>query len=123
VRLDVLRLSGEAEVQCLVSTEEESFIYNKKVNHLATIQEHYMILKAIENGVSEQCIAKAPNVNVMRIRQKVSLLDGICPKAVELLKNRLIAPAAFRIFNKRMKPLRQVEVAELLIAAGAFSMS
>jgi hypothetical protein len=121
VRLDVLRLSGETEALCLISTEDESFIYNKKVNRLATIQEHYMILKAIENGVSEKRIAKALNVDVAQIRQKVNLLDGICPEAVELLKNKHVAPGAFKIL-KKMKPLRQVEVGELLVAAGNFSM-
>jgi hypothetical protein len=121
LRLDVLKQSGASEVRCIMSTEQESFIYNKKVNHLATIQEHYMILRAIENGVSEQRIAKALNVNVASIRKKANLLDGICPEAVELLKTKHIVPGAFRIL-KKMKPLRQVEVAELLVAAGNYSM-
>jgi len=121
LRLDVLKLNGATEARCIVSIEEEGFTYNKKVNHLATIQEHYMILRAIENGVSEQRIAKALNVNVSQIRKKVNLLDGICPEAVELLKNKQIAPGAFKVL-KKMKPLRQVEVAELLVAAGNFSL-
>jgi ParB-like chromosome segregation protein Spo0J len=121
LRLDVLKQNGATEARCIVSIEEEGFTYNKKVNHLATIQEHYMILRAIENGVSEQRIAKALNVNVSQIRKKVNLLDGICPEAVELLKNKQIAPGAFKVL-KKMKPLRQVEVAELLVAAGNFSL-
>ena len=121
LRLDVLKQNGATDARCIVSIEEEGFTYNKKVNHLATIQEHYMILRAIENGVSEQRIAKALNVNVSQIRKKVNLLDGICPEAVELLKNKQIAPGAFKVL-KKMKPLRQVEVAELLVAAGNFSL-
>ncbi|MCC6363036.1 MAG: ParB N-terminal domain-containing protein [Bryobacterales bacterium] len=121
LRLDVLKQNGATEARCIVSFEEEGFTYNKKVNHLATIQEHYMILRAIENGVSEQRIAKALNVNVSQIRKKVNLLDGICPEAVELLKNKQIAPGAFKVL-KKMKSLRQVEVAELLVAAGNFSL-
>jgi hypothetical protein len=121
IRLDVLRLNGADEARCIVSTEEESFIYNKKVNRLATIQEHYMILKAIESGVSEQRIARALNVDVAQIRRKMNLLDGICPEAVELLKNKHVAPGVFKVLRK-MKPLRQVEVAELLVAAGNYSM-
>jgi ParB-like chromosome segregation protein Spo0J len=121
MRLDVLRLNGATEVGCIISTEEESFIYNKKVNLLATVQEHYMILKAVENGVSEQRIAKALNVNVAKIRRKLNLLDGICPEAVDLLKTKHVVPEAFRVL-KKMKPLRQLEVAELLCAAGNFSM-
>ena len=121
MRLDVLKQRGVPDVRCIISTELEGFTYNKKVNHLPTVQEHYMILRAIENGVSEQRIAKALNVDVALIRRKMNLLDGICPEAVEILKHKHIAPKAFRVL-KRMKPLRQVEVAELLVAAGNFSM-
>ena len=37
-------------VVCLLSTDDEAFTYNKRVNRLATVQEHKMILKAIETG-------------------------------------------------------------------------
>ena len=121
LRFDVLQQRGVAEAPCLISTEDEAYTYNKRVNSLATIQEHYMILKAIENGVSSQRIARALDVNISSIRQKVNLLDGICQEAIELLKNKHIAAEAFKIL-KKMKPLRQVEVAELLAAANNYSM-
>lgn len=122
LRLDVLQQSGATEAPCLISTEDEAYTYNKRVNRLATIQEHYMILKAIENGVSSQRIARALDVNISAIRQKVNLLDGICQEAIDLLKNKHIATQAFKIL-KKMKPLRQVEVAEMLVAANNYSMS
>jgi hypothetical protein len=81
-----------------------------------------MILKAVESGVSSERIARALDVNISAIRQKVNLLDGICPEAIDLLKTRHIAALAFRIL-KKMKPLRQVEVAEMLVAANNCSMS
>ncbi len=59
-----MKQTDAKEVRCIVSVEEEGFTYNKKVNHLATVQEHYMILKAIENGVSEERVAKTLDVNV-----------------------------------------------------------
>ena len=31
---------GETEVTCLISTDDEAFTYNKRVNRLAIIQEH-----------------------------------------------------------------------------------
>ena len=43
-RLDVLKQNGAAEVECLVATDDESYTYNKRVNHLPPIGEHYMIL-------------------------------------------------------------------------------
>src|ERR1700742_2650994 len=88
LRLEVLRDRGIAEIECLVSTEDEAFTYNKRVNRIAIIQEHRMILKAIENGVSEGRIAKALNVDVASIRRRRKLLDGICAEAVELLKEK-----------------------------------
>ncbi|MEY9634113.1 ParB-like chromosome segregation protein Spo0J [Bradyrhizobium japonicum] len=57
LRLEILRDRGLFEVECLVATEDEAFTYNKRVNRIAIIQEHRMILKAVENGVSEARIA------------------------------------------------------------------
>lgn len=122
LRYDILQQRGVTEVMCLISLDDEAYTYNKRVNRLATIQEHYMILRAIENGVSGERIARALDVDIHSIRQKVNLLDGICPEAVDLLKHKHISANAFRIL-KKMRPLRQVEVAELLIAANNFSMS
>jgi len=121
IRLEVLKQLGETEARCLVSADDEAFTYNKRVNRMATVQEHVMILKAIRNGVSEERIAKVLNVDVASIRQKRDLLNGICKEAAEILKNKHMAPAAFS-FLKKMKPMRQIEVAELLVASGNFSM-
>jgi len=90
------------------------------VNRMATIQEHVMILRAIRSGVSEERIAKVLNVDVASIRQKRDLLNGICHEAAEILKNKHIPPAVFS-FLKKMKAMRQIEVAELLVASGNFS--
>ena len=62
VRLHVLKEMGETTVTCLVATDDESFTYNKRISRLATIQEHKMILRAVERGVSEARIAAALNV-------------------------------------------------------------
>ena len=69
LRIEVLKELGIDEVTCLVATDDEAFTYNKRVNRLATIQEHKMILKAIDRGVSEERIAKALNVNISGIRR------------------------------------------------------
>jgi RepB plasmid partitioning protein len=122
LRLEVLRDRGLAEVECLVSTEDEAFTYNKRVNRIAIIQEHRMILKAIENGVSEARIAKALNVDVASIRRRRKLLDGICAEAVELLKEKHLTLHTFSELRK-LCPIRQIEAAELMIAMNNFSNS
>jgi ParB-like chromosome segregation protein Spo0J len=121
MRLEVLKDIKQKEVHCLISTDDEGFTYNHKVSRLSTIQEHFMILKAIEKGVSEERIATTLNVNIANIREKRDLLKGISPEIAELLKDRRISPRAFAELRK-MKPMRQIEVAELMIAANNFTV-
>ena len=120
VRLAILRDLGERETRCLVSDDDEAFTYNKRVNRLATIQEHYMIVRAIERGVSEEKLARALNVDAKAIRRRRSLLEGVTPEVVELLKDRAVNPVSFDALRK-MKPMRQIEVAELMVSAGNFT--
>ncbi|TWB50883.1 plasmid partitioning protein RepB C-terminal domain-containing protein [Bradyrhizobium sacchari] len=122
LRLEVLRDRGLLEIECLLSTEDEAFTYNKRVNRIAIIQEHRMILKAVENGVSESRIAKALNVDVASIRRRRKLLDGICAEAVELLKEKHLTLNSFSELRK-LAPIRQIEAAELMIAMNTFSNS
>ncbi|UEM12562.1 hypothetical protein J4G43_050695 [Bradyrhizobium barranii subsp. barranii] len=91
-------------------------------NRIAIIQEHRMILKAVENGVSEARIAKALNVDVASIRRRRKLLDGICAEAVELLKEKHLTLNSFSELRK-LAPIRQIEAAELMIAMNNFSNS
>jgi hypothetical protein len=120
LRIDVLKDLGHTDVVCLVSTDDEAFTYNKRVNRLAIIQEHKMILKAIERGVSEERIAKALNVDVAGIKQKRRLLDGICAEVAEIFKDKYIAVQTFTEF-KKMAPLRQIEAAELMVAMNNYT--
>ena len=121
IRLEVLRQLEETHARCLVATDDETYTYNKRVNRMATIQEHAMILKATRNGVSEDRIARVLKLDVASIRQKRDLLNGICREAVEILKNKHVSLGAFS-FLRKMKPMRQIEVAELLAATGNFSV-
>jgi ParB-like chromosome segregation protein Spo0J len=48
LRIEVLRDLGQTEVECLVSTDDEAFTYNKRISRLSPVQEQRMIAKAIE---------------------------------------------------------------------------
>lgn len=120
VRLAILKELDQRETRCLVARDDEAFTYNKRVNRLATIQEHYMIVRALERGVSEEKLARALNIDVKGIKRRRNLLDGVTPEVVELLKDRAVNPVTFDALRK-MKPLRQIEVAELMISAGNFT--
>jgi hypothetical protein len=122
LRIEILKEQGNKGVHCLVATEDEAFTYNKRINRLATIQEHKMILKAIEHGVPEERIARALDINISTIRQKRTLLEGICEEVVELLKDKHCPTNTFLSLRK-MKALRQIEVAELMIAMDNYSVT
>ncbi|WP_437226575.1 plasmid partitioning protein RepB C-terminal domain-containing protein [Planctomicrobium sp. SH661] len=122
IRFQIVRDAGAQTVECLVATDDEAFTYNHKVNRLSAIQEHFMITRAIKKGASEQRIATSLNVDVASIRKKRDLLEGICPEAVELLKTKKIGGGAIREMRK-VKPLRQIEMAELMIASWNFSVA
>jgi len=122
VRLQVLKEMGQENVTCLVATDDEAFTYNKRISRLATIQEHKMILRAVERGVSEARIAAALNVDVALIRRKRTLLNGICPEVADLLKAKHCPLNCFRALRK-MKPMRQIQAAELMIAANNYSVA
>lgn len=121
-RFEVLKARGEKEAFCLIATDDEAFTYNHKVNQISPIQEHFMILKAIENGVPEDRIAAVLDLDLTRLRTKRDLLKGICPEAVALLKDRKISAPALREV-KKVAPMRQIEMAELMIASSNYSAS
>lgn len=122
LRVKAAQLLGWERIACLVAHDDEGFTYNKRVNRLATVQEHYMILRALERGVAEERLARALDVNIGTIRRKRDLLDGICPEVVDLLKDQHFGIEVTRHL-KRMRPARQIECAELMLGVRNFSVS
>ena len=122
IRHAVLMGLGVAEVRCLVSLDDEGYTFNKRISRLATIQEHFMIVRAIERGVPEEKLASALNLDVGAIRRRRGLLAGICPEVVELLKDKSINANTFESLRK-MKPLRQMEAADLMTTVGNYTGS
>ncbi|WP_243698669.1 plasmid partitioning protein RepB C-terminal domain-containing protein [Paracoccus alkanivorans] len=113
---------GIEKVECLISTDDEAFTYNKRISRLSPVQEHKMILRAIERGVPEEKIAKALDINPQSVRRKVRMLDGISEETVAILKDKPCPMAVFEILRK-MRPLRQIEAAELLVNANNYSVA
>ncbi len=122
VRLVALRDLGHQAAPCLIATDDETYTYNNRINRLSTIQEHIMIRRAVERGVPPERLAKALSVDVSQITKKVNLLEGICPEAIELFKDRQFSVELGRVIRK-MKPTRQVECAELMVAANNMTVA
>lgn len=82
MRLDILKEAGKSTVECLIALDDEPFTYNHKVNRLTVIQEHFMLMKAVKSGVSEDAIAAALNVDVSKIREKKNLLASVLKPSI-----------------------------------------
>ena len=122
LRLAACRELGLKTAECIVSLDDESYTYNAKVNRLAPIQERNMILKAVENGLSVEKIAAALNVDVSKIRASLNVTSGPCDEVVEKLKDKQMSPAALKSLRSVL-PARQIEIAELMVAANNFTKS
>jgi len=113
---------GLNEVACLFAKDDETYSYNHRINRLSTIQEHYMIRRAIDRGVSKERLARAFNVNLSSINRRINLLSGICPEAIALLQDHQFTPDVTRIL-RNMKAARQVEAVELMVASNTITVA
>lgn len=115
-----LKELGQLAAPCLIAKDFETYTYNHRINRLSTVQEHYMLRRAIDKGVSKERLARAFNVNLSTINSRINLLHGICPRAVDLLQDHQFTPDVTRHLRK-MKAARQVEAVELMIAANTIT--
>lgn len=122
LRFYALKELNVGEVECLVSTDDESFTYNARISRLSPVQEHAMITRAIKNGVAIERVAAALDLDIREIKSRLNLLSGIHPETVELLKDKQIGPAVFRLL-KRVTTIRQIEMADLMVSANNFTKS
>ncbi len=122
LRYYALKELGIKEVECLISTDDESFTYNARISRISPIQEHAMITRAIKNGVAVERIAAALDMDVKEIKSRINMLTGIHEEAVDLLKDKQVSIQVFRIL-KRVTAVRQIEIAELMVSANNFTKS
>ena len=120
LRLDILRAQGATSARCLVAKDDEAYTYNKRISPISTIQEHHMIMKAINDGVNEERIASVLHIDLKTLQQKRDLLVGICPEAADILKDKAISSGCFNVLRK-MTALRQIEAAELMSTISNYS--
>ncbi|MHC9097274.1 plasmid partitioning protein RepB C-terminal domain-containing protein [Pseudomonas aeruginosa] len=114
LRIEALKDLGQLEVDCLVTQEDDTYSYNKRVNRLSPVHDHKMIVRAMERGVSAERLGKAFGVSPLTIKHRFRLLNGICEDAAAMLAD-INCPAKIFDILRQMKPLRQIEATELMI--------
>ena len=122
LRVEALKDIGATETECLIATVDDTYTYNKRINRLTATQEHRMISRAADRGVSEERLADALGLDVGSIRRRFRMLDGICDAAVETLRDTPCPMAGFELL-KCMAPVRQVEAAQLMVDQTNFSVN
>lgn len=120
LRIEIAKELGWTEVECLVATDDEAYTYNKRISRLSAVQEHKMVVRAIEQGAHEDRLARALRLDVATIRRRFRMLDGICDEVVELLADGPCPKNVFEVL-KKMKPMRQIEATELMIGQKNYS--
>jgi len=114
LRLVAVRELGWTELECLVTDHDDTYTYNKRVGRLSAVQDHKMIVRALERGVSAERLGRSLGISVETVRHRFRLLNGICEEAAGLLGD---APCPAKIFSvlRQMKSVRQIEAAELMV--------
>lgn len=120
LRIEVLKDLGTETVECLVSTDDEAYTYNKRINRISAVQEHRIIKRAIERCIPGGQIAEALGMEIGAVRRRQRMLDGICPDAADVLTD-IDCPLNVIDTLRRMMPPRQIEAAELMVGQNNFT--
>lgn len=120
LRVEVVKDLNMQYLCCLIAKDEESYSYNRYLNRITVVQEHRMIIKAVEDGVSEDKLSEALNISVSALKDKFKLLNGICQEVIVILADKPAPKAIFTILRK-MKTSRQIEVVTTMISLNNFS--
>jgi len=90
------------------------------VSRITPVQEHRMIVKAINHGVSQERVATALNIPVRVVKAFVNLLAGIHEDVAEMLKDKSISPGTIKLL-RRVNGVRQIAIAELMVASDNYT--
>ena len=121
LRYYVVRDCGDNEIDCIIEDDDERFTQNDKINAINPIQRVKMLKNAIKGGASIDKISRALSWDKSKILAEIDASDGIDDEARKILKDAPISVASLRMLRK-VKPLRQVQIAESIVAANIFDI-
>ncbi|MDB5714339.1 MAG: plasmid stablization protein ParB [Sphingomonadales bacterium] len=89
---------------------------------MAIVQKHKITPSAVQPAVLEERLASPLKIQIPNNHDMLRHLDGICNDVIILLRDHHVAINTFRQI-RRLKPMRQIAVAETMIALNCFSIS
>ena len=78
LRIEALRQLAIPTVECLVANDDETYTYNKRVNRLPPVQEHRMIVRAIERAfITSRILGRTQLCSSCAILKPVSMSSSV----------------------------------------------
>ncbi|SMG55354.1 ParB/RepB/Spo0J family partition protein [Cedecea sp. NFIX57] len=120
LRIEALKDLNITHAHCLISPVEDTYSYNKRVNHLTILQEQKMLQKAVESGVPVEKLCAVLGLSQSIINTRLRISDGIAKEVLALLAEKNVSQNVFDIL-RRIKPYKQIEFVTTMIALNNFT--
>lgn len=120
LRIEALKDLNITHAHCLISPVEDTYSYNKRVNHLTILQEQKMLQKAVESGVPVEKLCAVLGLSQSIINTRLRISDGIAKEVLALLAEKNVSQNVFDIL-RRIKPYKQIEFVTTMITLNNFT--
>ncbi|ECN8823131.1 ParB N-terminal domain-containing protein [Salmonella enterica subsp. enterica serovar Newport] len=120
LRIEALKDLKVTHAHCLISPVEDTYSYNKRVNHLTILQEQRMLLKAVESGVSVEKLCAVLGLSQGIINTRLRISEGISKEALALLADKNVSQNVFDVLRK-IKLNKQMDFVATMITLNNFT--
>ncbi|WP_454889108.1 plasmid partitioning protein RepB C-terminal domain-containing protein [Serratia quinivorans] len=114
LRIEALKDLTITHAHCLISPVEDTYSYNKRVNHLTILQEQRMLQKAVESGVSVEKLCAVLGLSQGIINTRLRISEGISKEALALLADKNVSQNVFDVLRK-IKPHKQMDFVTTMV--------
>lgn len=114
LRIEALKDLTITHAHCLISPVEDTYSYNKRVNHLTILQEQRMLQKAVESGVSVEKLCAVLGLSQGIINTRLRISEGISKEALALLADKNVSQNVFDVL-KKIKPHKQMDFVTTMV--------
>ena len=120
LRIEALKDLEITHAHCLISPVEDTYSYNKRVNHLTILQEQRMLLKAVESGVSVEKLCAVLGLSQGIINTRLRISEGVSKEALALLADKNVSQNVFDVLRK-IKLHKQMDFVSTMVTLNNFT--
>lgn len=120
LRIEALKDLEITHAHRLISPVEDTYSYNKRVNHLTILQEQRMLQKAVESGVSVEKLCAVLGLSQGIINTRLRISEGISKEALALLADKNVSQNVFDVLRK-IKLHKQMDFVSTMVTLNNFT--